>query len=236
MPSFLIDMPAIAAAVILASSPAAPCPSAAPQVDVQVRVVHNETPISMEKTARELSAEFTHDADTTVSTDGHWMIGGTTRSDIGGSYSVQYQQRVDEQAGTTCIAPDKFEYEIVYTSTIYMAKDFGQSGCRYTATLAHQKRHVDTDLRVLDKHIPNIRAALEKAVSDIGMRGPFAEDQLQGASEQIAEELALAADPAMQALREERRKRQAEIDTYDDYVRDTAACPGQFPKYDGDKN
>lgn len=235
MPSFLIDMPAMAAAIILASTPA-PCPPAAPPVDVQVSVVHQEMPVVTDKTSRELTGEFMYDPDATMSTDGHWMIGGLNRADIGGNYSVQYEQRINEQSGTACVAPQKVEYEIVYTSTIYMAKDFRPEGCRYGATMAHQKRHVATDLRILEKHIPNIRAALQKAAGDIGMRGPFTGEQLPTARETITEDIAVAADPAMQALRAERRKRQGEIDTHDNYARDTAACPGQFPKYDGDKN
>jgi len=30
-----------------------------------------------------------------------------------------------------------------------------------------------------------------------------------------------------------RRKRNAAIDTLPNYLRDTALCPGQFPKFDG---
>lgn len=234
MPSFLIDLPAITAAVVLASTPA-PCPPAAPQVDVQVRIEHQEMPVVTGKTSRELTGEFLLNSDATTSTDGHWMIGGLNHADIGGNYSVQYEQRIHEQAGTACIAPQKVEFEIVYTSTIYMAKDFKPASCSYIATMAHQKRHVATDLRVLEKHIPNIRAALVQAACNIGMRGPFTGDQLPTAREKIAEDIAVAADSAMQAMREERRKRQADIDTYDNYTRDTAACPGQFPPY-GDKN
>lgn len=235
MPSYLIDLPAAAMAVMLASA-SAPCPPTAPVPDVQVTIVHQEMPVISNKTSRELTGEFMYDADATLSTDGHWMIGGLNRADIGGNYSVQYEQRIHEQAGTACIAPMKIEYEIVYTSTIYMAKDFKPASCRYGATMAHQKRHVATDLRIIEKHIPHIRAALQKAAGDIGIRGPFTGEELPSAREKIAEDIAVAADPAMQALRSERRKRQAEIDTYDDYARDTAACPGQFPKYDGDKN
>lgn len=235
MPSFLIDLPAMATAVILAAMPV-PCPSAVPQVDIQVRIEHQEMPVVTGKTSRELTGEFLLNSDATTSTDGHWMVGGLNHADIGGNYSVQYEQHIHAQAGTACIAPQKVEFDIVYTSTIYMANNFKPVSCGYGATMAHQKRHIATDLRVLEKHIPNIRAALAKAAGAIGMRGPFTGDQLPAAREKIAEDIAIAADNAMQALREERRKRQAEIDTYDDYVRDTAACPGQFPKYDGDKN
>lgn len=235
MPSFLIDLPAVAAALVLVAAPA-PCPSSAPPVEVEVRVVHKEQPLVTHKTSQELTAEFRYDPDATSSTDGLWMVGGLNQSVIGGSYKVQYDQRINQQTGSVCVAPHKVVYEIVYTNTIYIAQDFKSMGCRYSATMAHEKRHVNTDLRVLDKYVPVIRDDLYRAASNIGMRGPFSGEQLAEVRRDMTELIAAGADKTMTQLREERRRRQADIDSYENYMRDTALCPDQFPKFDGSPN
>lgn len=235
MPSFLIDLPAVAAALVLVAAPAA-CPSSAPPVEVDVSIVHNQQPIVTDKTSQQLTAEFRYDPDATSSTDGLWMVGGLNQSVIGGSYKVQYEQRVNPQTGGVCVAPHKVQFDIVYTNTIYIAQDFKSMGCRYSATMAHEKRHVNADLRVLDKHLSAIRDALHRAASKIGVRGPFSGEQLAEVRRDMTELIAAGADKAMTDMREDRRKRQADIDTHENYLRDTALCPDQFPKFDGSPN
>ena len=51
----------------------------------------------------------------------------------------------------------------------------------------------------------------------------------------VIQQIGAGLAPLWKQFWEERRTKQAQIDTIQNYMRDTALCPGQFPKFDGSK-
>jgi hypothetical protein len=235
MPVLETLAPALATIMMLASAPACPTQGA---VDVDVRLEKRDSAYITNLTSQQLTAKYGRDPDSTLSTDGHWMVSGVTVVSEGG-LTAQTKMSFDivpnYKNDTACLTVDKVEYTVLYAPKIYIAQDYKDMGCRYSATLMHEKRHVQTDMRTFTDFFPDIAESIRDSVKRIGAQGPFpypaTPDMQKRAMAQINADL----KPVFERLVELRRKRQAEIDTEANYLRDTALCPGQFPKFDGAK-
>lgn len=229
---FGLDPVTLTAAYMLAAASACPAQGSA---SIEVRIKQHDTPYNTEYTAHQLTQMFGNDLDSTLSTDGHWMVSGVTVTSRGGLTSqtkAQFSITPNYKTDTACFTIQKVEYEINYRPAIYIASDYKNMGCRYSATLMHEKRHVQQDMKTLTDYKRTMEKAIEKHLS--GRR--FPEVTREGAEivqQRALKELNEALEPTWQALIELRRKRQAEIDTEENYRRDTALCPGQFPDFKG---
>lgn len=231
------------AAVIFSFIAAAPeafaqeCPPASP-VTVHVNFEHKQNPVEKNITSRQLTDEIrTADIkaggdDNIFAAEAHWMVGGLNRSQIKTSYSMPFLRRDNKTAGTSCFMPQEFHYNITYENTIFIAEDFKLMGCRYSATMAHEKRHEKTDLKMLEGYALDARKALEKAVSGMRPTGPIPTHQLEAEYAKLAAQIAETLHPIYARMTQIRRQKQADIDSYDNYMRDTALCPEQFPRFD----
>lgn len=202
---------------------------------VEVRIQQRDKPYNTQYTSQQLTQMFGNDLDSTLSTDGHWMISGVTVLSGGGLTSrtkAQFSFTPNYKTDTACFSVDKVEYEINYSPAIYIASDYKDMGCRYSATLMHEKRHVQQDIKTLTDYKRTIEKAIEKHL--YGKKHPeVTREGIEVAQQRTIKELGEALEPTWMALLELRRKRQAEIDTETNYLRDTALCPGQFPDYSG---
>lgn len=228
---------ALAAAVMLVSAPAGLCPSAAP-VKVSVHFEHKQNPVEKKVTSQALTAQMRQvenapDSANAFATEAHWMVGGLNSSNLRTGYQMPYLRR-DSKDGMSCIMPQAFNYTITYENTIYIAEDFRLMGCRYSATMAHEKRHEKTDLKILEDHADAVRKALEKAVSGLRPIGPIPTQNVEAEYARRAAELAAYIQPLHAQMMDERRKKHAVIDSYENYMRDTALCPEQFPRFEQD--
>jgi hypothetical protein len=210
------------------------CPMSG-KVDVDVKLTVQESPYVTNVTAQWLTDNFKNDPDGTLATDGNWMVGGLTKSNIKGGYSAQFATHENRQTGDICIALKDVTYTIVYAPVVYVASDFAHMGCRYSQILAHEKRHVMTDRHTLTDYIPDIKRQLKKTAEGIPARGPFPRSEAATHQQAILQQLAASVSGIEAQLIQARRSAQAKIDTIENYTRDTAVCPGQFPKFDGSR-
>ena len=224
---------ALAAAVMLVSAPAGLCPPAAP-VKVSVTFEHKQNPVEKNITSQALTAQMRQPenaGENTFASEAHWMVGGLNSSNLRTGYQTPYL-RHDSKDGTSCIMPQAFNYTITYENTIYIAEDFKLLGCRYSATMAHEKRHEKADIKILENHADAVRKALEQAVSGFRPVGPLPAANVEAAYKQVAEQITASLQPLHARMMEERRRKHAEIDSYENYMRDTALCPEQFPRFE----
>ncbi len=205
----------------------ATCGGTPRNIDVDVIFEHIEAPYVTNMSSTELETIFTPDPDSTMATEaGLWKLGGMNKSTFGGSYNVSYQSYLDKKANAYCYAPEKVTYKLTYTNTIYIASDALLKGCRFSVTKAHEKRHVNTDIRVSRDYVLDIKKALEAGVKDIKYI-PHEAGREQEVLGVFLAPLKAKVDPVLEKMKTERRKKQAEIDTRDNYLRDSALCPHQ---------
>lgn len=226
--------PALTGLLMLAN---AGCPAQG-KIDIDVRVDKRDSAHVTDLTSQQLTAKYGRDPDSTLSTDGHWMVGGVTVVSEGG-LSAQTKMSFDilpnYKDNTACLTVDKVEYEIRYAPKIYIAQDYKDMGCRYSATLMHEKKHVQIDMRTFTDFTPDIAKGIRDSVARMGGQGPFPAAGLPDMQKRMMAQMNADLKQVFDRLVELRRKRQAEIDTEANYMRDTALCPGQFPKFDGAK-
>lgn len=205
------------------------------KVDVDVKLVVQESPYITNVTSQWLTDNFKNDPDGTLATDGNWMVGGLTKSNLQAQHAARFFTHVNTQTKSTCLAINQVDFVITYSPLIYIASDYKHLGCRYSQTLAHEKKHVSTDKRVLEKYIPQMKQEITKLVKKMPPQGPYAQAQVEAHKQRILGEIAAVTKPYFDQLVITRRTEQAKIDTVENYMRDTALCPGQFPKFDGAK-
>jgi hypothetical protein len=232
---FGLDPLMLPAAYIAIAMTTADCPAQGP-VEADVQFVAKDPPHINTQTAAQLTQQFGHDPDSTLATDGKWMVSGVTvvsRDGLQEQIGLQFKATAEVKTGTTCFTVAKVTNIITYSPTIYIASDYQNMACRYSATLMHEKRHVDTDIRTITDFIPDMKTAVAAYAQSLGPQGPYAAADLEKEKQRVVQQVANGLKPTWDQLLALRRKRQAEIDTVPNYMRDTALCPGQFPKFDG---
>lgn len=223
----------LSAAYILASMSAAECPAQGPiAVDVQLTV--RDSPYVTNMTAVEMNKAFRNDTNTTLSTD-RWIIDGLTRSSFQSQVSGNYASVTKPMTGETCFALTSVSFNIVFAPVIYVASDFQGMACRHSVVLTHEKHHVDTAERTLTDYIPDMKKAIERYTETLAPQGPFAAGDVQPHIQALFRQVSDAMKPQWEEMMTLNRQRQAAIDTEANYRRETAMCPGQFPKFDGSK-
>ena len=216
--------------LVMAALSACPQPG---KVDVQVTLKVDEKPYITDVTSQWLTDNFGNDPDGTLATDGKWMVGGLMKSNLSGAYNAQFSVLSDRKTGNACLSVRTVTYTINYAPQIYIASDYKHLGCRYSQTMAHEKRHVQTDKRVFNEFIPKMKNQIRKHVESMPAQGPYAPAQLPQEQQRILQQIAQSIKTLEGELIAKRRQEQAKIDTLENYQRDTALCPGQFPKFDG---
>lgn len=215
----------LAKGIILAGL--ATCTGAPRMIDVDVQFEHVEAPFVTHMSSDDLTNNFEFDPDSTISTEkGLWTVGGMNQSRFKWHYTMDYQQLLDKKAQAYCFAPKKITFLLTYENTIYIASDSVQKGCRYSVTKAHEQRHVAMDLKVSREYLQKIKRAMERGTREIKYL-PFSKETAKDSVDTFLAPIIAEVEPVLEEMKQERRDRQATIDTPEMYRRDTALCPGQ---------
>lgn len=205
----------------------ATCPGTPRNIEVDVQFEHIETPYVTTLTAEQLTNDFEFDPDSTIATEkGLWEVAGMNHSRFKTQYMLDYQDYTDKKSGKRCFAPKKITFQVTYENTIYIASDSVQKGCRYSVTKAHEERHVDMDLRVTRQYMPRIEQAISRGAEEIGYL-VYTPETAQESVETFLAPVRAQVEPVFEKMIQERRAKQATIDTPEMYRRDTALCPDQ---------
>ncbi|TAL34893.1 MAG: hypothetical protein EPN97_07890 [Alphaproteobacteria bacterium] len=226
---FGFDPLTLSAGFILASMSSAECPVQG-AFDVDVQFVQKDSPPITDLTSEQLTQKFSSDHDASMATDGNWMKSGSTLvSGTAMKEAVDVAFKVhDVSPGKACLSVSKVNYTITYSPATYIGSDVA-AGCRYDVTVAHLKRHIDLDTQVINDGVPVMREALENYVSSMGAQGPFAASEVESQKIIIMRQIIDGISPQWKKLSFQRQNAQKTIDTAEDYKRDTASCPGDFP-------
>ena len=107
-----------------------------------------------------------------------------------------------------CFALSEINYIINYSPVIYIASDYKDMGCRYSQTLAHEKRHVEIGKRVYNQFLPEIKEELTSAVRTIKPQGPYPSERVEAERQRVMDEIRAATRPIIDRLHEKMRVEQ----------------------------
>jgi hypothetical protein len=126
---------------------------------------------------------------------------------------------------TTCGQIKATHVEIGFTNNvIYIAKELPKRSCPYKTVLEHEERHKQVDRELLEEYTEKAKEFFAKGASDIGMmRHPAG----AAIDMQVNEYMDDAIEHFSRELDGERKRRQKEVDSPEEYERVEKACDGQ---------
>ncbi|MBI1214853.1 MAG: hypothetical protein GC185_03425 [Alphaproteobacteria bacterium] len=220
--------PAIAKPLILATL-AAPCPL--PENTPQVNVYFTASkPLYVPGVPmKTLTQALTGKLNSTFVSDSQWGIqGATVGSKIQHStFNVRFYPPLTN--GTDyCLYINDINVVLEDDVTIYLAEEINKSKCVKTVVTKHEERHVKVDYDTIREYVPKLKMALLRYVAGLGTLGPYNRQQTIEMAKTIHKEVGGVVAPVFVDMLKTISKRQAALDTPENYHREQALCPGAF--------
>lgn len=154
-----------------------------------------------------------------------FLTGGITESNIKTDFQIGFRQTINRAAGQACISVEKIDITLSYKPVVHMAREFPAGSCRFNTTWEHELRHVNTDVITLRERGPLLQQAAYKSALQIGAVGPVSLENLALQQKHIVTQVGAAIEAAFQDIDRLRMHRQQLIDTREEYLRLSRACP-----------
>jgi hypothetical protein len=155
-------------------------------------------------------------------------VGGLMSGEAQISHELQYMQESYPMLNSGCLFIDKINVKLKISPTIYVAREYKKTGCMYRAVLEHEKKHVALDREIMNKYTNLIARDVEAYVRKTGsVRGPITIRRMPQAQKSVNDGLAQLIRGYSQKMNEERRRRQQQIDTLEEYNRVNNLCRGR---------
>lgn len=131
--------------------------------------------------------------------------------------------------GTVCGAANAISVTFGFEERrVYVARELPAGTCIHGEVLNHEMKHVAVDERLLDEFLPQVERRLTATVSRIGtVRGRTQEQVMASIRRPVEATLRQLLDEFTRA----RDRRQAQVDTAEEYKRVTTACDGELSRY-----
>ncbi len=208
------------------------CPAApAPQVVVTphedlIIYDYNQNRAAMNALGHDILAGAHADARTYVGGLAHGVIATQMRANF--QTMTQSQRGAAAGNGSGCIWITQVTVTLNYQPTIYVSREYQPETCYRRAVLEHEHKHVMIDRQLIQDYLPVLQQAAQTAAQATGVIGPVSEGELQAISGNLENQLSVQLKTAMDQLSAERNRRQAMVDTPQEYARVQAQCQ-QWP-------
>lgn len=152
-------------------------------------------------------------------------IGGLMSGEVMVQHRVEFMQERYQHVDAGCLYIDKIDVNIHINPTIYVASDYPRGSCKHNAIIEHEKKHIQIDRVIVNKYAERIGRALEKILNNSGSSyGPYRMSDLPAAQKQVQSSIDTAVRRENDLMNEERKAKQQQIDTVDEYNRVEAVC------------
>ncbi|WP_448188222.1 hypothetical protein [Azospirillum sp. sgz301742] len=144
------------------------------------------------------------------------------RWQVGANYTPQ-------PGGSVCAALSKLTVNFGFQERIvYVARELPQGSCIQREVLNHEMKHVATDEALLREFMPGFRRRLETVIGRLGTVRARSQEQAMAT---LRQPIDAAFRELMREFTAEREKRQAKVDTLEEYKRVSKSCDGELAKY-----
>lgn len=148
---------------------------------------------------------------------------GLTTGNIDYAYETRFLAQSEQKSGAACFIVKELEMTVTYKPTVYVATEAKGNACR-NSVLAHETRHMNTDLRMIREFLPVIRKKLKAAVAVVGARGPLPKRMLAAEQKRALKDIMDKFDPTLAKFQKDRIAAQAVHDTPENTKRDMIPC------------
>ncbi|MDD3289062.1 MAG: hypothetical protein PHX43_08730 [Alphaproteobacteria bacterium] len=130
--------------------------------------------------------------------------------------------------GTTCAQVTSLELKYGFTDIIvHIAKDLGESPCVYSMVMQHELRHVNADRELMNIYTPRLSGLLPAFLREMGV---IRTKDPESAKQEVYSEIGDYIEQLSSEIMAEHDKRQALIDTPEEYRRLTETCGDDISK------
>jgi hypothetical protein len=127
---------------------------------------------------------------------------------------------------TTCGQIKAIHVEMGFAkNTIYIAKEFPRRSCPYKIVMGHEEKHKAVDRQLLKEYSEKAKSFFARAAETIGVIRNGSGAALDN---EMGENISRAMDQFSQEIEDERKSRQKEVDSSEEYARVSAACSGNL--------
>jgi hypothetical protein len=128
--------------------------------------------------------------------------------------------------GDGCVHVDRVDVLLGYKDvTVYIPHEIPQGSCGFDEVVAHEKKHIAVNQRVLDEYVPQIEEKMRDYISRSGVRHQRNTDQALAA---LNQNLASILDEFATTMFTENARRQRLVDSPEEYLRVSSSCNGQL--------
>lgn len=227
MPAFFpvpFDPSSAGAGLLMLAQVFACTPAAPPTVNLVVNQA--EPVIDHAKSAADL-ARFQIDTVSPYDHKGEMIVGGLMSGEIQIGTDIQFAMRTSPFLRRSCMWITHIDIHVRNTPTIHVAREYARGGCRYQSTLEHERRHANTDRKIVDKYLPVFRQIAQEYASTVQTVGPFDTPESHHIKQGLSEGLSKAITDIMEPFNVERRTLQQAIDSREEYDRLSRKCESE---------
>ncbi len=183
------------------------------------RYVHTESTADLSQ--RKIDTKFSHGPSEI------FVTGGITESHLETKFKMSFKSMEDTVTLQGCYWPTDINVTVSYAPVVYIASDYDYQSCRYQQTALHELKHVNTDIITINEFLPHIRQSLQTAASALSVTGPFSLENKDQAQEGMMAAIKTALEASVNQMQATRQQRQQAIDTRQEYLRLSKACPDE---------
>lgn len=137
---------------------------------------------------------------------------------------VQWSESFFPATQKTCFWYDEITVTIALSPTIYIARERQKAPACREAILEHEMWHVDTDREVINEIAQQIGLAVKRVVDGAGAMGPYDKEEGEKIKKRMIDSVQAAVDSQKPLLEAEMARRQAQVDTLEEYERISRIC------------
>ena len=221
---------AILAACLLAPVPqaasASPCtpPEKPPSIRIDVRA---EDPVIDHNLARENLKLFNIATKSPYGSNQNVHVNGLMRGAIELETQISIAWQRNSAGEENCFWYDHIAVNLKLKPTIYIAREIPENSCLYREVLRHEYKHYDVDYATSKDYQVVFQEELERFIRQIGVIGPFTSQHGDQPKKILAQRLEILLSNINERMKHDRLRRQADVDTLQEYNRVAASCPNE---------
>lgn len=153
------------------------------------------------------------------------LVDGMTDGSFQIEHSINFSSMVRPMMHTACAGVSDISVTLIYNATVYVDNRYPPGSCRYELTKDHESKHVNTDITIINEYIPYIQKLLQTKVSQWQYNKQVPESELENAEKAMSKDIDDALNAASESMQRMRNLRQSQVDSHEEYVRVSKACP-----------
>lgn len=128
--------------------------------------------------------------------------------------------------GTSCTHVEHVDVSVGYENVVvYVARDIPQDSCGFHEIMAHEQKHINVNMRILQKYVPRIETELHAYLQTNGINK---DADVELAMKDIKARLHEIVASILENVSHQNELLQQDVDSPEEYARITASCDGQL--------